>query len=300
MVRGIWLMKQQMIGSYLKTKYGRKIYKLSIDGGFSCPNRDELGRGGCLFCSARGSGDFTPEHSLTFAEQVARQKRQLAKKWQEITEISGERAFLIHFQNYSATYAPIERLQRLYGEALALDDVLGLVISTRPDLIAAEHADLFARFPIEWVELGLQSANDGTLSALNVGYCRSDFSAAVNKLKSWNIPVVAHIIYGLPGEADDDFFETVRYLSELGIFGVKIHMLNIVSDSALANQRTAQQWRDSMPSMEQYVSAVRKALDILPQEMVIHRLTGDGDQNKLIAPLWVKNKRKVLNSILKK
>ncbi len=289
-----------MIGSYLKTKYGRKIYKLSIDGGFSCPNRDELGRGGCLFCSARGSGDFTPEHSLTFVEQVERQKRQLSKKWPEIRQIRGERAFLIHFQNFSATYAPIKQLQNLYCRAAALDDVLGLVISTRPDLIDDGHRDLFAQFPIEWLELGLQTANDETLAALNVGYCRSDFSSAVNKLKSWNIPVVAHIIYGLPGEEDRHFFETVRYLAELRIFGVKIHMLNVVGDSALARLKTAQQWRDDMPTMEQYVSAVRKALDLLPKEMVIHRLTGDGDHSKLIAPLWVKDKRKVLNSILKK
>ncbi len=289
-----------MIGSYLKSKYGRKIYKLSIDGGFSCPNRDAEGRGGCLFCSARGSGDFTPDAGYTFAEQVERQKRLLAKKWPEVTKIRGERAFLIHFQNYSATYAPIEELQSLYGEALALDDVLGLVISTRPDLIVDEHRELFAQFPIEWIELGLQSAHDETLAAMNVGYCRNDFGAALDMLKSWNIPVVAHIIYGLPGEADSHFFETVRYLAERGIFGVKIHMLNIVSDSALANFKTAQQWRDSMPSMAQYVSVVRRALDILPDDVVIHRLTGDGDHSKLIAPLWVKDKRAVLNGVNRK
>lgn len=285
------------ISEHLKEKYGRKIYKLCVDGGFSCPNRDKDGLGGCTFCSAAGAGEFT--HQGSIAQQAEMQKQLLSKKWPDVLVLDGAK-YLMHFQNYSGTYAGMDKLEALYKEALDVPGALGLVVSTRPDLLKKEHLDLFLKYSAEWVELGLQSSNPMTHLDLNTQYTPDDFEKSANLLHSKNLDLVAHVIYGLPGETDDDFFRTIEFVSRCGCAGIKIHMLNILKGSQLAFARSPQQWQKDLPSMDQYVKAVKTALEILPRSTIVHRLTGDGKHSDIIAPNWVKNKRAVLNSINRK
>ncbi len=293
-------MKQILIGEYLKKTYGRKIYKLCVDGGFSCPNRKSRNEGGCLFCGSVGTGEFTGDFNLSIEEQVNQQKKLLSKKWPKILKIKNEKSFIIHFQNYSATYGKIEDLEKLYDEASSVENFLGLVISTRPDLINEDIINLLKKYEIMWVELGLQSANNITLSQMNVNYKLEDFKISVKLLKEANIKVVAHVIYGFLGENLDDFIKTINVIKELDIFGIKIHMLNILCDAPISKLKSKEEWNKIMPSMEEYINALKIALEILPKDIIIHRLTGDGDHKKIIAPTWVKNKRKVLNEINKR
>ena len=285
------------ISSYLKEQFGSKVIKLSIDGGFTCPNRDgSKGTGGCLFCSAAGSGDL--------ASDIPSQIKLLSDKWPNAEH------YLAYFQSHTNTYAPVEQLRRQYDEALQHPNVHGLVIATRPDCLSEEILDLLAEFNEKtflWVELGLQTIHEDTAELINRCYPLSVYDQAIEGLRKRGIKVVTHLIFGLPGETEEQMLESVRYVCrDLAaddasenkeperIFGIKIHMLNLVRGS-----RMEKLYPDyvSFDSIEEYVDLVIRALEIIPPEITIHRMSGDAPRPTLISPEWSYKKRTILNSI---
>lgn len=285
------------IGSYLKKRMGCKVVKLSIDGGFTCPNRDgSKGTGGCIFCSASGSGDL--------ASDIPSQIQLLSRKWPNAR-------YLAYFQSHTNTYAPVSQLRRQYSEALEHPGVLGLAIATRPDCLPDDVLDLLEEFNQKtflWVELGLQSMHEKTAALINRCYPLSVYDKAVADLTSRGIRVVTHLIFGLPGETREDMLQSVKYVCRdlhsgslqnnvhevSRIFGIKLHMLNLVRGSQM---ETLYPDYTSFFSIEEYVDLVISALEIIPPEITIHRLSGDAPRPTLIAPEWSYKKRTILNSI---
>lgn len=273
------------IGNYLKNKFGCKVIKLSLDAGFTCPNRDGTkGIGGCIFCSADGSGDF--------ASDIPGQIRLLSKKWP-----SGK--YIAYFQSHTNTYAPVEVLREKYYQALEYPDVVGVAIATRPDCLSPEIMELLSELNQKtflWVELGLQTMHENTAVLINRCYPLSVFHQAAAALSQLQIKTVVHLILGLPGETREDMLESVRYVCNQDIFGVKLHLMNV-----LKNTRLAEFYPDRIhiPKKEEYISLVVDALEIIPQHITIHRVTADAPRHLLIAPDWGYEKRSVLNGINK-
>ena len=286
------------LSAYFMKVYGEKLVKLSLDGGFTCPNRDgTLSFDGCIFCSESGSGEFAGDVNLgvknvgaSIREQVDSQKRLLSAKW-----VSN--AYIAYFQNYTNTYKSVEALEKIYREALDNEGVKGLAIATRPDCIKPEHIELFKRSKVMWVELGLQTIHDDRAGWLRRHYDYEDFNNAFQMLHMGDIPVVVHLIAGLPGESKEDFIASVKAISSLGVFGVKFHMLNILKNTEL-EMLYSQNPFHILPESE-YIEWICDAIEHLNPQTVIHRLTGDGEQSMLIAPRWVLNKRSVINGINK-
>ncbi len=276
----------------LKKTFGEKAIKLSIDGGFTCPNRDgTIGKKGCIFCSERGSGEFTSDKHKSITEQITEQKQIMSKKWMSNT-------YIAYFQNYTNTYDTVENLRIKFDEALNCPNIKGLAIATRPDCINEEIADLLSKINSKtflWIELGLQTINDNTAEFLRRGYTLSQFNNAVNILKSKNIKVVAHLIIGLPGESKTQIIDSVKYISDLNIWGIKLHMLHIIRNTDLEVYYNKNNFK--ILSQEEYVNIICDALECLNPNIVIHRLTGDGKKSDLIEPLWSLNKLKVLSDI---
>lgn len=287
-------MHNQTIGNELKRHFGKKIVKLSIDGGFTCPNRDGTrGIGGCTFCSASGSGEFTGNRLLPIHEQMHEQIALLSKKWHDT-------GYIAYFQNFTNTYADVETLRSKYEEALTFPGVVGLAIATRPDCLGDDVLKLLDELNHRtylWIELGIQTCRDETAEALNRGYRQAEAETALKKLHALNIRVVAHIIIGLPGEMRKDWFETVDRLVGHEVWGLKIHVLNILKGTALASDYARKPF--PLPNRDEYISLICDILETLPENIVLHRLTGDGNKEDLIAPLWVRDKRAVLNGIAK-
>lgn len=287
------------LSDYFKRVYGEKLIKLCVDGGFTCPNRDgKLGTGGCAFCSETGSGEYSGHiiegvklQSESIAEQLESQKGLLSKKWQT-------HAYIAFFQNFTNTYKPLETLDVLYGEAMACEGIKGLVIATRPDCIEEGHIELFKRYNVLWVELGLQTIHDTKAIWMNRQYEMATFLRAYELLKANGIKVVIHLMAGLPGETKSDFLESIKKISALKPFGVKIHMLNIIRGTELEKKYDKE--RFYVLEESEYIEWVCEALAYLDRDIVIHRLTGDGAKESLIAPNWVLNKRSVLNGIDKR
>lgn len=283
------------LNRFLRDRHGEKVVKLSIDGGFTCPNRDgSVATGGCIFCSSEGSGDFASSRVLSVSEQLTAATVQLADKWGD------SQKYMAYFQSYSNTYAPLQVLQDKFEAALAFPGVVGLAIATRPDCISPETLDYLATLSHRthlWVELGLQTIHPKTSQWINRGHDLAAFTQMVHALAERGIEVVAHMILGFPGETKSDMLETAHYLSTLPLQGVKIHMLHILDNSPLGRLYT----REPFPllSEEEYIAIIGEILPILPPHFVIHRLTGDGDRNHLLAPLWTAHKRHVLNGIQK-
>ncbi|MDO4860477.1 MAG: TIGR01212 family radical SAM protein [Bacillota bacterium] len=272
------------IGSYLKDHFGIKVVKLALDGGFTCPNRDgSKGTGGCLFCSDTGSGDT--------AGDIQSQIRLLSDKWPSAK-------YIAYLQNHTNTYAPADTLRRVYEDALTgHPDIVGLAVATRPDCLSDEVLDVldeFNRKTFMWVELGLQTIHEQTASAMNRCYGLSSFDEAVAALSERNIRSVIHLIFGLPGETRDMMLDSVRYVCSGDIFGLKMHLLNVVKNSALGREHP-----DYAPfeSMDEYINLVCDALEIIPPDITIHRMTGDAPRPILIAPEWSYKKRSILNGI---
>lgn len=276
----------------LRRRYGEKVCKVSLNGGMSCPNRDgTLGTRGCIFCSAGGSGDFAADPALSVTEQIQQQKALLGRKFPE-------NRFIAYFQAYTNTYAPVSRLRPLFYEALRHPSVVGLSVGTRPDClpddVLALLADLNREKPVT-VELGLQTIHARTAAFIRRGYPLSCFDEAVRKLQTLGIETVVHTILGLPGESADDVLETMRYLNRSGIQGVKLQLLHVLAGTDLAAC-----WADPgfpVLSRDAYVDLVIRCLEQLSPAITIHRLTGDGPRELLLAPLWSLNKRAVLNQI---
>ncbi len=279
---------------FLKEFFGEKIYKICIDGGFTCPNRDgSLSTLGCLFCSEGGSGDFAELSSLPIKEQIKQGKNQTANKYQG-------RNYLAYFQAFTNTYGPVDHLRRLYQEALDCPEICGLIIGTRPDCLSEEVLILLEELQKQkpvFLELGFQTCHDKTAKLLNRGYDSYVFADAVKRCDSHHIRVTAHIIAGLPGETRQMQYETIDYLNKLPISGIKISMLYLLKNTPLADFYN----KNPFPfySMEEYVDIVVGYLERLRPDIVIERITGDGPKDLLIEPLWIRNKRFVLNSIQK-
>ena len=278
----------------LKERFGCKVYKLSLDGGMTCPNRDgTVGDGGCIFCGDAGSGEFAEKPCGSIAAQLERAKSRVAKKVKE-----GK--YIAYFQSFTNTYAPLPYLERIYKEAIAPDDVVGLAIATRPDCLGDEVIDLLKKInqikPL-WVELGLQTINEKTAEYIRRGYKNEVFDRAVKRLQAAGIETVAHMIIGLPGETAEDAINTARHLSDLGIDGIKFHMLYVVRGTDLENDYLSGKFKTL--SHDEYTVILKGCISVLKEDIIVHRLTGDGAKKDLVAPLWSGNKKKVLNHINK-
>lgn len=277
---------------YLKQAFGEKVYRISLNAGCTCPNRDgTLGSRGCIFCSAHGSGDFAALPQASVTAQIEAAKRQLAQK-------RGCRKFIAYFQAFTNTYGPLGRLRQLYLEAISHPDIAVLSIATRPDCLPPEMLGLLAelsRIKPVWVELGLQTIHPQTHAFIRSGFTLDCFQNAVAELKRRKIPVVVHLILGLPGESRDMMLETVDYLASLSVDGVKLQLLHVLTDTDLYEEYCRQPF--PLLSLEEYCSLIKDCLEHLPQNVVIHRLTGDGPRRLLAGPMWSTRKRMVLNEI---
>ena len=280
------------LNQYLKDTCGEKLYKICLDAGMTCPNRDgTLGRRGCIFCSAGGSGEFAADSRLSITEQIRQGKGQAAKKF------SGG-SYIAYFQAYTNTYAPVPYLREIFSEALRHPDIRILDIATRPDCLGTEVLELLGelnRVKPVWVELGLQTIHPDTAAFIRRGYELPVFEQAVRNLRSLGIPVIVHTILGLPGEDTAHRLATVRYLNGLDIQGVKFQLLHILKHTDLAAYYAERPFH--LPGMDEYFGMVGKCLCVLRPDIVVHRLTGDGPKSLLIAPLWTANKRQVLNRL---
>ena len=279
----------------LKKRFGEKVYRLSLNGGMTCPNRDgTIGTGGCIFCSAGGSGDFAADPSLSVREQI-RQARERLKKKRPASR------FIAYFQAYTNTYAPVEQLETLYTQALSSSEIAGISIATRPDALPCEVLILLTRlkaaFPDKfiWIELGLQTIHEKTASYIRRGYSLPCFTEAVSALKQRGFPIIVHIILGLPGETDIQMYETIELLNTLPVSGIKLQLLHVLKGTDLAADYETGAFQTL--TMEHYTDLVIHCLEQLRPDIVIHRLTGDGPENLLIAPKWSLQKRRVLNHI---
>ena len=277
---------------FLRKKFGSKVYKISLDAGFSCPNRHrKISTGGCIFCSERGSGDFAGDRSYSINQQFEHIKTIMQRKWKE-----GK--YIAYFQAYTNTYAPIDILREKYEEALNQQGVVALAIATRPDCLGEDVLDLLEEINNKtylWVELGLQTVNDRTAKIINRGYDLEVFEKALKNLRDRNIDVVVHSIFGLPGEKQEDMLSTVKYLASKDIQGVKFHLLHLIKGTPLV--KLYEQGQLEFLSQEEYVEIICKAIGILRDDIVIHRLTGDAPRNLLIGPQWSLKKWEILNSI---
>ena len=282
---------------HLKQKFGVKVYKVTIDAGFSCPNRDgKISEGGCIFCDE--SGSFSQAHSnlLSIEEQLETGIETLSHRFKA-------KKFMSYFQAYSNTYKPIQELEKIYTSALKHPDVVGLSIGTRPDCVDKDKIKLISQFKDDyytWIEYGLQSIHDKTLKAINRGHDFDSFLKAYELTKNSGINICAHVILGLPNESREDMLKTAQKLAELEIDGVKIHMLCVLKDSPLANMHENEQLgggKISLMSEEDYIQTVCDFLEILPPNTTIHRLAGNGLKKNLIAPSWIGKKFDSLNKI---
>ena len=280
---------------FLRNKFGSKVFKISLDAGFSCPNRDgRISRGGCIYCSKRGSGDFAGNKNFKIHKQFEDIKKIMKEKW------SSDK-YIAYFQAYTNTYAPVEELREKYEEAINEEGVVALAIATRPDCLEEDVLDLIEELSKKiyiWVELGLQTSNDKTAKIINRGYKLDVFERGVKKLRERNIDVVVHTIFGLPGETKKDMIDTVKYISKLDIQGVKFHLLHLLKDTPLV--KLYECGKLEFLEMEEYIQLICKSITLLPPNMVIHRLTGDAPRNLLIGPMWSLKKWEILNEIDKK
>lgn len=276
----------------MKKIFGEKSIKLSIDGNFTCPNRDgTIGSSGCIFCSERGSGDFNSDKSKSITEQIEEQKTIMSNKWKSST-------YIAYFQNYTNTYDTVENLRKKFYEALSCENIKGLAIATRPDCIDSQVLELLEELNSKtflWVELGLQSINEITADFLRRGYELPQFDKTYEELKNKNIRTVVHLIFGIPGETKEDMLESVKYISEKNVWGVKLHMLHVLKNTDLAQYYEKTHF--NLLTEGEYVKIICDALELLSPDTVIHRLTGDGKKSDLIEPIWTLHKLKVLSDI---
>jgi len=271
--------------TYLRGQYGCRVQKITIDAGLTCPNRDgHLTTGGCIYCNIKGSGTGAYAQGHTVTEQLITGKQALARRYKA-------KKFLAYFQSFSNTYAPLDQLNSLYTEALAVPDVVGLSIGTRPDCISEPVLNLLQAYTqkyLIWVEYGLQSAHDKTLQFINRGHDVASFQKAVATTQNRGIKICAHIILGLPGESRQDMLATADFLRDLGLDGIKLHVLYVVKGTPL--ETLYQQGRYRCLEQAEYIDLVCDFLERLPQQMVIQRLTGDPHPAELVAPAWTLKK----------
>ena len=284
----------KLLNDYLREKFGCKVYKLALNGGFTCPNRDgTLDTRGCIFCSAGGSGEFAESPNLSITEQIEEGKKRVEKKIKD-----GK--YIAYFQAYTNTYGPVEKLRKLFTEAINHPDIVVLSIGTRPDCLPEDVLNLLGELnqikPV-WVELGLQTIHKKSADYIRRGYELPVYDRAVKELRKRNIEVITHVIIGLPGETTKDMEDTVRYVCSSGATGIKLQLLHILRNTDLATEYES--GKIAVLSEDEYIEILKRLTDIIPDNVIIHRLTGDGDKKILIAPMWSANKRHVINRINK-
>ena len=284
------------LSDILKQQYGEKIFKICLTSGCTCPNRDgKISLGGCSFCSEGGSGEFASAPG-DIDTQIEEAKERIRNK-------TSASRYIAYFQSFTNTYGDVETLEKLYERVIRRKDIVILSIGTRPDCLGEDVLEMLRRLneikPV-WIELGLQTMHDETAQRVNRGYPLVVFEDALKRLKSLGIQVIVHVIFSLPGETKEDMLQTIRYLASLspGPDGIKLQMLNILRGTELGRQYEENPF--PLLSLEEYTDIAAESISILPEEMVIHRMTGDGPGNILIAPDWVRNKKKVLNTISRK
>ena len=282
------------VNRYLKEKFGCKVYKIALSSGCTCPNRDgTIGVGGCIFCSNQGSGDFAQSEKLSIREQLRFGKELIADK-------NRNGKYIAYFQSFTNTYGTVEELEPKFREAVSDEEVVVLSIATRPDCISDEMLMLLSELnevkPV-WIELGLQTIHERTAEYIRRGYRLEVYEETVERLRACGIEVIVHVILGLPGENKDDMLATVKYVADSGVNGIKLQLLHVLQGTDLAAEFAAGKFE--VLSLEQYLDILQDALRLLPPQMVVHRLTGDGNKKELIAPLWSADKKRVLNEIHK-
>lgn len=287
-------MEYLSFNKYLKDKFGQKVYKISLDGGFTCPNRDgKIDTRGCIFCSKGGSGDFAQNRNLSITEQIESGKKIVEKKIK-----SGK--YIAYFQAFTNTYAPVEILKAKYSEAINHPDIVALSIATSPDCLGDDVIELLDEMnkikPV-FVELGLQTIHSDSAKYIRRGYSLEVYNEAVKKLKNIGVNIVVHIILGLPNESEEDMLESVKYVCQSQIDGIKLQLLHIIAGTDLAKDYEKGLFKTL--EFDEYVELIAKCVAIIPKNIVIHRLTGDGAKKDLIAPLWSADKKRVLNAINK-
>ena len=281
------------LNEYLKRTFGEKVYKLSLDGGMTCPNRDgTVGNRGCIFCSGGGSGEFAARRGCSVSDQIVQAKQRICKK-------TDCKKFIAYFQPFTNTYADVRYLRRIFTEAIAPDDIAALSVATRPDCLGDDVLDLLSELNCKkpvWVELGLQTIHSSTAEYIRRGYDLPVYDDAVKRLKGIGVQVITHIILGLPGESRDMMLSSVRYAGEKSD-GVKLQLLHVLRGTDLFTDY--QNGVFETLSMEEYIDLICESLKILPPGVVVHRLTGDGDKRILEAPLWSADKKRVINALNK-
>ena len=281
-----------LLNDYLKKRFGCKVYKLALNGGFTCPNRDgKLGTKGCIFCSEGGSGEFAGNVGKSIAEQIEEGKQRLTAKIKD-----GK--YIAYFQAYTNTYAPVDVLRELYMQAVCHPDIVAISIATRPDCLSEEVLELLKEVnkvkPV-WVELGLQTIHEDTALYIRRGYSLKVYDNAVKELKSRGIEVITHVILGLPGESKEKMKETVSYVVKGGAGGIKLQLLHVLKNTDLEKEYNA--GRIKVLTEDEYIDILKECVELIPDNVVIHRLTGDGDKRILVAPLWSGDKKHVINRI---
>lgn len=288
---------------YFKQTFGKKMFRLSLDGGMTCPNRDGTkGYGGCIFCSASGSGDFAAKKGTSISEQIEKAKGQVARK---LPKNGVPYGYVAYFQSFTNTYAPVTYLASLFRETIQHPEVEALFIGTRPDCLPEEVLDLLcdlAKIKPVYVELGLQTAKEASISYINRCYDNSVFEDAVTKLNKRNIPVIVHCILGLPHETVSDMEHTIDYICSFPVHGIKLQLLHILRGTGLERDYEQLLSENAFALMERetYLDTVVSLLKRIPKNIVIYRLTGDGPRKLLIAPLWSTDKKKIQNDLHKK
>lgn len=289
----IWNYKRYHSLDYeLKKVFGEKAIKLSINAGFTCPNRDgTVGERGCIFCSEKGSGDFAGNVDNSISKQIDEQIDYLSKKWKTSS-------YIAYFQSYTNTYDTVQNLEKKYLEALTCKNVKGLAIATRPDCINEDIVKLLSKFNEKtylWVELGLQTIHENTANDIRRGYSLNVFDKAIELLDKYNIKSVVHLILGLPNESKEQMLESVKYIADKNIWGVKLHLLHVLKNTDL--EKLYHETDFKILTQQEYVNLICDCIEILPENIVIHRITGDGKRSELVSPLWSLNKKQVLNDI---
>lgn len=287
-------MKYYSLNNYLKNTFGDKVYKISLNAGFTCPNRDgTIDNRGCIFCSKGGSGNFAEDEQLTITQQIENGKNRVKNK------IKSEK-YIAYFQAFTNTYAPVEILKEKYLEAIHHKDIVALSIATRPDCLGDDVMQLLNEMnqikPV-FVELGLQTIHKKSADYIRRGYELDVYDRAVKKLKSIGVNIVVHLIIGLPNESKNDMLESVKYVCQSGIDGIKLQLLHILKNTDLADEYY--RGKVKVLAFDEYLDIIKACIDIIPDNIVIHRLTGDGAKKDLIAPLWSADKKRVLNAINK-
>lgn len=277
---------------YLRQKYGEKVFKISLDGGFTCPNRDgKIDTRGCIFCSAGGSGDFASSRLLSITDQIEDGKSKLQGKYK------GNK-FIAYFQAYTNTYGSLQHLEKVFTEAIQHPDIVGLSIGTRPDCLNDQIVALLKKLNAQkevWVELGLQTIHESTSQYIRRGYALKVYDQAVDALHDAGIPVITHLILGLPGETKDMMLQSVNYVARKAVHGIKLQLLHVLKDTDLAEHYHNNHF-DTL-EREAYIDLVVDCIECLPPDMVVHRLTGDAPRRLLIAPRWSTDKKNIFNHI---